>query len=122
MIFDESEEHGKHKGLGIVRGKVIRFLKNFKCPQIGWNSIKKKIPDHYIFKEIPNNAYFYFFHSYYAICENDYYLAETDYSGIKFPSMIIKGNIIASQFYPEKSGKVGLAILKNFMEVRGCFQ
>ncbi|MHA1727250.1 MAG: imidazole glycerol phosphate synthase subunit HisH [Promethearchaeota archaeon] len=117
MLFEVSEEMGSHQGLGFIKGKVIRFPKNLKCPQIGWNSIAKKDPDFYIFKGIPDNTYFYFVHSYYGLCENpEDILAETSYSGIIFPSMVTRKNIIASQFHPEKSGKMGLKILQNFLE------
>ncbi|MHA1870161.1 MAG: imidazole glycerol phosphate synthase subunit HisH [Promethearchaeota archaeon] len=116
MLFDESEEMGHHKGLGIIHGKVIRFPKDVKCPQIGWNSITKRYLDHFIFNGIPDGTYFYFVHSYYVVCDDaKNILAETDYEGTVFASMVIKDNIIASQFHPEKSGKYGLKVLKNFI-------
>ncbi|MBD3351119.1 MAG: imidazole glycerol phosphate synthase subunit HisH [Candidatus Lokiarchaeota archaeon] len=116
MLFEESEEMGIYKGLGLIKGKVIRFPQGVKCPQIGWNTIAKK-QEHFIFKGIPDDTYFYFVHSYHAVCSKlENILAETTYAGTMFPSMVIKKNIIASQFHPEKSGKWGLKILKNFLE------
>jgi glutamine amidotransferase len=117
MLFDESDEMGLFKGLGIMKGRVIRFPENVKCPQIGWNSISIKKKDHFIFDGIPNNTYFYFVHSFHAVCKDPKnILAETDYEGTIFPSMTIKENIIASQFHPEKSGKWGLRLLENFIK------
>ena len=116
MLLEESEEFGIHKGLGLIEGKAVRFPSHLKCPQIGWNSIEKKVSDHFIFSNIPNSTYFYFVHSYYAICDKPInILAETNYSGVIFPSMVFKDNIIASQFHPEKSGKMGLRMLQNFL-------
>ncbi|MHA1338807.1 MAG: imidazole glycerol phosphate synthase subunit HisH [Promethearchaeota archaeon] len=117
MLFDESEEMGLTKGLGIIPGRIIRFPQGVKCPQIGWNTIEKKYKDHYIFNNIPDGAYFYFVHSYHAVCKDpSNILAETEYAGTVFPSMVIKDNIIASQFHPEKSGKWGLKMLENFLK------
>lgn len=117
MLFDESEEMGRHKGLGIIPGKVIRFPQGVKCPQIGWNTIEQKHPNNFIFKDIPKDTYFYFVHSYHGVCRNDEnILATTDYEGTVFPSMVIKDNIMASQFHPEKSGKWGLKLLQNFLD------
>ncbi len=116
MLFDQSEEMGLHKGLGIIKGKILRFPQSVKCPQIGWNNITKIQPLSFLFDGIPENSYFYFVHSYYASCENKHdILAETDYAGTIFPSIIKKGNILGTQFHPEKSGKVGLKMLDNFL-------
>ena len=118
MLFDESEEMGIHKGLGIIKGRIIRFPQGIKCPQIGWNTIEIRQRDHKIFDGIQNGSYFYFVHSYHAVCmDPNNILAETEYEGVVFPSMVVKGNIIATQFHPEKSGKVGLKLLKNFFEI-----
>jgi glutamine amidotransferase len=117
MLFEESEEMGLHKGLGLINGNVTRFPFNVKCPQIGWNSISINDPEFYIFNGIADGSYFYFVHSYYCNClEDSDIIATTDYSGIKFASMVKKGNIIASQFHPEKSGKIGLKLLINFLD------
>ena len=116
MLFDQSEEMGLHKGLGIIKGNIIRFPKSVKCPQIGWNNITKVQPLSFLFDGIPENSFFYFFHSYYASCENNHdVLAETDYAGTIFPSIVKKGHILGTQFHPEKSGKVGLKMLDNFL-------
>lgn len=117
MLFEESEEMGLYQGLGIIPGRVIRFPKTVKCPQIGWNSVSQKI-NHPIFEGIPNNTYFYFVHSFYGVCKNSSnILAETNYENNIFTSMVIKGNIMASQFHPEKSGKWGLKLLQNFLNL-----
>lgn len=118
MLFDQSEEMGLHKGLGIIKGKILRFPENVKCPQIGWNTIIKKQPLSFFFEGIPDNSYFYFVHSYYASCEdNNDNLAETNYGGTVFPSVIQKDHILGTQFHPEKSGKIGLKMLKNFLNL-----
>ena len=117
MLFDQSEEMGLHKGLGIIKGNIVRFPKSVKCPQTGWNTIIKKQPLSFLFNDIPDNSYFYFVHSYFASCEDKQdILGETDYVGNRFPSIIQKGNIFGTQFHPEKSGKIGLKLLKNFLD------
>lgn len=113
LLFDESEEFGLHKGLGIIRGKVRRFPKNdLKVPHMGWNSIKK-IKHTPVLEDIADDSYFYFVHSYYVVPENDVTATTTDY-GIEFTSSITKDNIFACQFHPEKSQENGLKILKAF--------
>ncbi|MFQ3549560.1 MAG: imidazole glycerol phosphate synthase subunit HisH, partial [Armatimonadota bacterium] len=124
MLFEESDELGSYKGLGIIKGNVPRFsqeeLRNIsnnklKVPHMGWNSIKieKKSP---LFNNIPDNSMVYFVHSYYVNPTEDVISTKTNH-GITFCSSIWKNNIFATQFHPEKSGKIGLAMLKNFAEV-----
>jgi glutamine amidotransferase len=123
LLFTESEEFGIHKGLDIIKGRVVKFsggTSHLKIPHMGWNSIKKSgqegkfLP---IFEGIPDNSYFYFVHSYYVVPEDDSIIASnTDY-GIEFVSSISKDNIFACQFHPEKSQERGLRILKNFGEI-----
>jgi glutamine amidotransferase len=115
VLFDEGEEFGQHKGLGIIPGKVIRFKlpKKYKIPHMGWNRILKK-KRHPFVSEIEDNAYFYFVHSYHVVPEDpDVVLTTTDY-GKEFVSSIAKGNIFACQFHPEKSQALGLKLLKAF--------
>jgi imidazole glycerol phosphate synthase glutamine amidotransferase subunit len=116
VLFEESEESPDIKGLGIFKGKVKKFKsKTLKIPQIGWNSIKinKKNP---ILNKVNDNSYFYFVHSYYVDPKDkDIILTKTDY-GEEFVSGIVKDNIIGIQFHPERSGEVGLQLLKNFVE------
>ncbi len=121
LLFEESEESPNVKGLGIFKGKIRRFPKDmgFKIPHIGWNSLEIKQKDT-LFKGIPENSYVYFVHSYYLEAEDLTDVATVTNYGIDFHSAVGKGNIFATQFHPEKSGDVGLQILKNFasMEVK----
>jgi len=116
LLFSESEE-GKLKGLGILDGKVKKFLfrdNSIKTPHMGWSKVKQ-VKESNFFTNIPDNTYFYFAHSYYAkIEEENIIYGKTNY-GINFPSVIVKNNIVGVQFHPEKSGKYGLAFLKNFL-------
>ncbi len=117
ILFEESEEFGIHKGLGVIPGRVVRFrlAKKYKVPHMGWNRIKKqkRLP---MLAEIPDGSYFYFVHSYYVIPEDpEVVVTTTDYPR-DFCSSIAKENIFACQFHPEKSQKIGLTLLKAFAE------
>lgn len=117
LLFEESSEFGVHKGLGVLKGRVVRFpsagVEGLKVPHMGWNSINKK-KESPLMKDIPEGEYFYFVHSYYAAPEDaGATLTTTDY-GLEFVSSIAKDNITACQFHPEKSQKAGLKVLKNF--------
>ena len=114
-LFEETEEAPGIQGLGIIPGRVKRFDIDLAVPHIGWNGINVKQPSR-IFKELGRDDKFYFVHSYHVVPEDDaLVLTTTDY-GYAFVSGIQKGNIIATQFHPEKSGAAGLRILKNFLE------
>lgn len=117
VLFSESEEFGKCRGLDIFRGKVMRFPANeLKVPHMGWNDIKiqKNNP---LLSGIKDRTYFYFVHSFYIVPEDTSIIsAVTDY-GLEFASMICKDNIFAVQFHPEKSQTTGLRILENFSKV-----
>jgi glutamine amidotransferase len=118
ILFEASEEDPDVKGLGIIKGKVIRFQNKpgLKVPEMGWNSVQKT-KETKILKNIENNSYFYFVHSYYVKPKNDNVVAGiTDY-GTKFVSVVEKGNVMATQFHPEKSHDVGLKILENFVNM-----
>lgn len=121
LLFEESEESPNVQGLGIFKGKIRRFPSDMglKIPHIGWNSLEIKQKDT-LFKGIPENSYVYFVHSYYLEAEDLTDVAAVTNYGIDFHSAIGKGNIFATQFHPEKSGDVGLQILRNFasMEVK----
>jgi glutamine amidotransferase len=113
VLFSESEEFGRCKGLDIFRGRVVRFGAGMKVPHMGWNtvSIEKRPP---VFEGIEDNSYFYFVHSFYVVPEDREIVAgTTDYNG-SFTSMIWKDNVFATQFHPEKSQGLGLIILKDF--------
>ena len=117
LLFDESEEMGRHQGLGILPGKVIRFPENPKLPvpHMGWNQIEPA-RNHLLLKHIQPGDFAYFAHSYYAVPANPaHIIACTDY-GQPFPTMVGRENVCAIQFHPEKSQQVGLQILKNFVE------
>lgn len=122
LIFSESEEFGTHKGLNFIPGKVKKFtgIKKIKIPQIGWNRIldvKKnskwsKSP----FNRIQNGEFMYFVHSFYVIPEDkSMVLSNTNYEDITYCSSVFYKNIFATQFHPEKSGKEGLKIYRNWL-------
>jgi glutamine amidotransferase len=131
LLFDESSEFGRHKGLGLISGKVLRFPAHMheegstdtaapqgelKVPHMGWNDIRKK-KDSLLLKDIPDGSFFYFVHSYYVAPDSrDATLTSTSY-GIDFTSSVELDNIMACQFHPEKSQKKGLKVLKNFSKI-----
>ncbi len=118
LLFDYSEEGGNVPGLGVFKGtiKQLPLDMNLKVPHMGWNSLKTS-RDCPLFKGLPDNPYVYFVHSYYLDAENkDIVKATTNY-GIEFDVAVGSGNVFATQFHPEKSGEVGLTILKNFKEL-----
>ena len=113
LLFEESEEFGNRKGLGVIKGKVKRFPKgDLKVPHMGWNSIKK-VKDTPILADLADDSYLYFVHSYYVLPDEDVTATTTGY-GMEFTSSIVKDNIFACQFHPEKSQADGLKILKAF--------
>ncbi|NTW53285.1 MAG: imidazole glycerol phosphate synthase subunit HisH [Chlorobaculum sp.] len=119
LFLSESEEMGQNKGLGIVPGKVLRFRSSEdKIPQIGWNSVDLSNKDSLLFRNIPDQSYFYFVHSYYCSPdEPESVAATTFFAGKNFCSAIEKNGIFAVQFHPEKSSEAGLQVLKNFAEL-----
>ena len=114
MLFEYSYEYGKHKGLGIMKGEIIKFETHnkYKIPHMGWNQINV-LDDNPLLKNM-NGKDVYFVHSYYLPYPNDYAIATTEYADTKYVSAVRKNNVYACQFHPEKSGDVGLQILKNF--------
>jgi imidazole glycerol-phosphate synthase subunit HisH len=118
LLFETSYENGRHQGLGVLPGEVVRFdlPPEYSVPHMGWNqvSIRRRAP---ILEGIDNGTYFYFVHSYYVVPADQVVVAaETDYPG-PFCSMIWRDNIYATQFHPEKSQADGLRVLKNFAEI-----
>jgi len=113
LLFTESEEGGRHSGLDVIPGKVVRFPTGLKVPHIGWNEIDIK-KDISILKDIPQKSYLYFVHSYYVVPNDPSVIATTTNYGIDFTSIIHKDNIFATQCHPEKSQTLGLRILRNF--------
>jgi len=120
MLASESEEGGMYRGIDIIPGRVVRFpASELKVPHMGWNSliIRKDIP---LLDGIKNGSFVYFVHSYYVETVEKHQAALCDY-GLKFPSVIMNeaGNVFGTQFHPEKSGTIGLKMLKNFVESYG---
>lgn len=119
LLFEYSLEFGKHQGLGLLKGKIVEFENpnnEYKIPEIGWNQIEvvkeNKLLEGVNLKDV------YFVHSYYLTDEDkDCRLALTNYAGKTYCSAVRKGNLYAVQFHPEKSGSVGLQILKNFCKL-----
>jgi glutamine amidotransferase len=116
VLFSATEEGGSHQCLGIVPGTVRRFPAGLKVPHMGWNQLKQKTA-HPVFEGIADGADFYFVHSYYVEPEDRALIAgETDY-GLPFCSVVARGNLVATQFHPEKSGEVGLKVYDNFIRM-----
>jgi glutamine amidotransferase len=118
LLFDVSYENGRHEGLGIFPGEVVRFdlPREYAVPHMGWNqlSIRRPAP---ILAGVAAGTYVYFVHSYYVVPKDAEVIAtETDY-GKPFCSMVWRDNVFATQFHPEKSQAEGLCILKNFAEL-----
>lgn len=123
QLFTNWGEEGNVKGLSWIKGKTIRFVSpkeksatwRIKIPHMGWNSpeVKKNSP---LLAKIPQDAAFYFVHSYHVVCEDKKDILATTNYGLPFTSMVQKENIYGVQFHPEKSHKNGLTILKNFVE------
>jgi glutamine amidotransferase len=117
LLFEESEESPDIKGLGILRGKVVRFPRfdkeRLKVPHMGWNQVEIKL-ELSILRGIPQGSWFYFVHSYFPEPEDKSVIAGKTNYGIEFTSAVQKENIFACQFHPEKSSTLGLGILENF--------
>lgn len=122
MLFDVSEE-GNAAGLGLLPGKVVRFQldgqtqedgSRFKVPQMGWNQVRQTA-SHPMWQEIPDNAYFYFVHSYFAQPEQSAHTVGQTVYGAPFACAVARDNIFATQFHPEKSAAAGLQLYKNFV-------
>ena len=119
LLFEKSYEYGEHNGLSLLKGSVApmegRLPRELKIPHIGWNALHftKKHP---LFKYIKEDDCVYFVHSYYAACPEQYVIATAEYSA-ELTAAVSYGNVYGCQFHPEKSGPVGLAILKAFSEL-----
>jgi glutamine amidotransferase len=113
LMFESSEE-GPADGLGLVKGKVVRLPDSVKIPHMGWNQLNVNKPGG-ILEGISNGSWCYFVHSYIPHADESIVAAQTEY-GVTFPSVIHSGTLIGTQFHPEKSGKIGAALLRNFAE------
>lgn len=115
-LFDISEEGGLHECLGVLAGKIVRFPKGMTVPHMGWNTVSFR-REHPVFEGIAEGSYFYFVHSYYPVPEDDdVVIGETEY-GVRFPAVVGRDNMIATQFHPEKSGAAGLRLYANFLRL-----
>ncbi len=117
LLFTESEEFGRHKGLNLIPGRVLRFRDpGFRVPHVGWNQIEGTQPD-LLLQDIPEGSYFYFVHSYYVEPEMpEDALRWTDY-GHRFCSIACRDKVWGAQFHPEKSQDAGKKLLKNFLQI-----
>jgi glutamine amidotransferase len=116
VLFSGSEEGGWHEGMNIVSGRVKRLPAELKIPHMGWNQVCQRKP-HPIFRDVPDKANFYFVHSYYATPDDESLIAADTEYGILFCSVLVRDNLIGTQFHPEKSGETGLRIYKNFIDL-----
>ena len=118
LLFSESEESPGAEGLDIFKGKIVRIPdKGLKIPHMGWNDIKLK-KESKILKNLGDEPFVYFVHSYYLKAEDESVVSAYTEYGEKLDIAVEQGNVFATQFHPEKSGKTGLEILKNFIEVK----
>ncbi len=121
LLFDESEEFGPIRGLGILPGKVVRFAPDpaRKIPHMGWNTLRvaRRVPQ---LAGIDDGAFVYFVHSYYPVPADDAVVATRTPYGPEFASSVVRDNVFAVQFHPEKSQTVGLRLLENFVGVVGA--
>jgi glutamine amidotransferase len=121
MLFDESEEFGRHQGLGLIPGKVVRFPagmveggERLKVPHMGWNNLEIRRPAP-ILQGVADRSFVYFVHSYYCAAERpEDVAASCRYGEVEFAAALWRDNLFATQFHPEKSQSVGLTIFKNF--------
>ena len=119
LLFEYGEEFGRHSGLGLLKGGVVSMKgvipDDYKLPQIGWNAldIKRSVP---LFKHLNNGDFVYFVHSFYVTDCEDSLVATTEY-GAEITAAVCNGNVMGCQFHPEKSGDVGLNILRGFTEL-----
>lgn len=117
LLFEESLEYGCHKGLGLLKGRVVPMQpEGLKIPHIGWNSLRKTV-DSPLLGGVKEGDFVYFVHSFHAQGCEDSLVAVTEY-GMTVTAAVQKGNVMGCQFHPEKSGQVGLAILKAFAEAQ----
>lgn len=116
LLFTGTEEGGWHECLDVIPGVVRRLPQGLKTPHMGWNQVRQGI-SHLIFDGIPDEANFYFVHSFYAEPEDASVVAGTTSYGVSICSVIIRDNLIATQFHPEKSGEHGLKMYANFLKI-----
>ena len=113
LLFEESEEHGRHEGLGFLRGRVRRFDDGLSVPHMGWNRLRARRP-HPLLDGLADGAYVYFVHSYFCDAPDEVVIATSDY-GRDFPAVVGRDNVLGVQFHPEKSQAVGLRMVESFV-------
>ena len=120
MLFEKSYEYGEHEGLGLIKGSVVPMKgsipEDLKIPHIGWNALHFVGEKDGLFRYVDEGDFVYFVHSYYGVNGDGAIIATTEY-GKELCAAVRQGNVMGCQFHPEKSGKVGLAILKAFCEI-----
>ena len=120
LLFDKSYEYGEHEGLGLIKGNIRPISdiipEGLKIPHIGWNALSFGDEKNELFKYVNEGDFVYFVHSYYGAECNDSVIATAEY-GVPLTAAVRKGNVCGVQFHPEKSEKVGLAILRAFCEI-----
>jgi len=120
MLFDVGYEDGEHRGLGVLKGKCVRFdvdeTMGLKVPHMGWNQLNVRKPSP-ILRDLPAGCGVYFVHSYHVVPDDKSVIATTTDYGQPFVSSVWRDNLVATQFHPEKSQKVGMQILANFAEM-----
>lgn len=115
LLFEESEEIERTKGLGLLPGVIRKLKVPYKIPHMGWNQLKKK-REIELWNEVEDGSFVYYVHSYYADCPNEVVCGISDYE-VDIPGFVAKGNIFGAQFHPEKSGDIGIQMLRNFKGV-----
>jgi imidazole glycerol-phosphate synthase subunit HisH len=117
VLFEESDEHGLHRGLGLLPGRVRRFEGPLPVPHMGWNQLHLRQTTHLLLDGISEGSHVYFVHSYFCAAPPEVVIASSDY-GRDFAAIVGRDNVLGMQFHPEKSQAVGLALVRNF--VRFC--
>jgi len=115
VLFEESEEHGRHAGLGLLPGRVRRFDTDLPVPHMGWNALRR-VREHPLMAGMEDGAHVYFVHSYYCDAPPEVTLAVTDY-GHELPAIVGRANVLGVQFHPEKSQEVGLRMIESFVRL-----
>ena len=123
LLFEESEEYGRHEGLGLLKGSVKSMREAIKDPEaivphMGWNELVINRDDA-VTQSLPEHPFVYFVHSFYATDCEESLVAYAEYEGLKVPAIVAKGNVFGMQFHPEKSGAVGLGLLAEFAKMCG---
>lgn len=119
LLFEGSEESPGVEGLGLLKGKILKIPEvGLKVPHMGWNSLEIK-NNTGLFKDIPQNTYVYFVHSYYLTAADEAEVAAKTFYGVSIDAAVSAGNLYATQFHPEKSGDTGIQMLRNFVAMCG---